>query len=271
MAYCRTFTDIPFSKQIFDELLKVREVRKTIASFAYGGTRISLVPSFETRYRLTDRLISENGSKQIVEIAAGLSPRGLSMSGNPLIRFVEVDLPEVMRRKRKIVDNILKRSKNGLRSNLRLESGNALNLSDLRNATKYFKDEPIAVISEGLLRYLNFKEQALLAKNIHALLSKFGGVWIVPIITRATSKNPLAIKRGSEIIGRDISKNMFENPKQARVFFAKLGFTIEQRSGMEVAGELVSPQRLGLLKEYVEKRIRPITTFVLRRRSGSFP
>lgn len=63
-------------------------------------------------------------------------------------------------------------------------SGNALNYDDFIKCEKYFNpDKELAVINEGLLRYLTFEEKKLVATNIYNYLKKYGGVWITCDVT----------------------------------------------------------------------------------------
>ena len=63
--------------------------------------------------------------------------------------------------------------------------------------------------------------------------------------------------------GIDVAKNYFENEDAARAFFEDLGFRIERHSFMEIADELVSPQRLHLSREQVEKEIGGLAVLVM--------
>lgn len=48
---------------------------------------------------------------------------------------------------------------------------------------KYFdEDREIAIINEGLLRYLTFEEKKIVATNVYNML-KYNGVWITCDVT----------------------------------------------------------------------------------------
>jgi O-methyltransferase involved in polyketide biosynthesis len=65
--------------------------------------------------------------------------------------------------------------------NLHLVTVDALDRSQLRSAAKGFRrDQPIAVVNEGLLLYLSATEMATVARDIRDLLIEFDGVWITP-------------------------------------------------------------------------------------------
>lgn len=269
VAYDRTFSDIPFSQELFDALLEVRGQERS-QLFDETQIRVALAPQFEARHKLLDRLIKESGIRQILELASGLTSRGLIFTEDSSVRFVETDLPLMIEEKRKIIELLTKRGVIPLRTNLFLESANALSFVELKNATRHFSDGPIAIVNEGLLRYLNFEEKAEVAQNVHTLLVSHGGVWITPdistvrIIDKEKDKAQSRVEKISKLTGRDISKNLFEGPDEAQTFFEHLGFSVERHRFMEVVDELVSPKRLNLTDEYVQEIIGTAVFFVMR-------
>ena len=267
IAYRRTFTDIPYSQAIFDEFERIRR--------AAGEPEIpdefkspQVTPQIEARYKLVSKLIKEKFPQQVLEIAAGLSPRGLETTGNPDIEYVEVDLPGIISQKRKIVDAIKPQT------NLHLEIGNALSLESLQTAVSYLdRAKPLVIVNEGLLRYLSFKEKAVVARNIHFLLSQFGGVWITPDITLANiikvenSVTQNQTEKAHALVGTNVENNSFESIEKAQEFFENLGFTVERHSFMEVIDELVSPKRLGQTQQEVGALLKDPCVFVMRIKS----
>jgi O-methyltransferase involved in polyketide biosynthesis len=271
-AYQRTLSDIPLSQEIFRELeeaikqtqyaaedSRVRELRHPGTGFIW-----------ESRFKIVNLLVKRQHVDQIFEIASGYSPRGISMAKDSSIEYVEIDLPGVIKEKRRIVEKLFTQSELPVEPNLHLEEGNALDIKDLLTATRFFEAKPIAVVNEGLLPYLNHEEKATLAKNVHQLLECFGGVWITPDISTQTQvalfkeriKNRAA--RIEHITGIDIMKNRFETEEAARSFFENLGFTVEQHSFIEIADELISPQQWKLSKERIEEIIGRLVAFVMR-------
>ena len=269
VAYGRTFTDIPYSQEFFDALLSVREQEKSDL-FDESQIRTSLAPQFEARHKLLDKLIIESGIKQVLELASGLTTRGVIMTANPEVQYIETDLPKMAIEKRKIIQFLVLKEIISSRSNLHIETANALELESLKHATRSFSKKPIAVVNEGLLRYLNFDEKAQVARNVHTLLHEFGGIWITPdismksVIAREGENADRRISKISTLTGRDVSKNLFENVDEAQGFFEKLGFSVERHSLVEIADQLISPARLELSKEQVDEVINPVVVFVMR-------
>ena len=69
----------------------VRQAEVAVASLGEGR------PShFEHRYRSIDRALAMVGHRNIVEIGAGLSFRGLAAAQSPGIHYLDTDLPELV-------------------------------------------------------------------------------------------------------------------------------------------------------------------------------
>ena len=250
-AYPRTFSDIPYSQEIFDELQR-----------HYGEIDDSLIVDrlaveLEARSKLIDRLLAETGASQVLEIAAGFSSRGLVFAAQPDTQYVELDLPDLAELKTQIVGNIAH-----IPENLHILGGTALRLSDFDEASQYFDTgKPVVVVNEGLLRYLTFDEKAQVASNIRGLLERFGGIWIsgdgaTKSFRDSQNKNVPSVNTTlMNTTKRNNVGNAFESQEHFREFFGNLGFTVEFHSYTEVQSELSSPQRLGLTSEEVSDKL----------------
>lgn len=76
--------------------------------------------------------------------------------------------------KQEIFNNIIEMPKN-----LHFVVGNSFDKNDLRKCLKYFDlSKPIAVINQGLMRYLDFDEKRLLTSNIYSIIKPNNGVWL---------------------------------------------------------------------------------------------
>ena len=150
-----------------------------VVNFALSLARIvsprapSLRHSLVQRHVMIDRLLEESGCAKILELAAGLSPRGARVSANPDIAYVEVDRSTLFERKRAL----LSRSGEGrvvlARANLHFVEGDLaeLALSSVAPAAP----GPLCVIAEGLCMYLDAAAFRRLATQVHELLEPRGG------------------------------------------------------------------------------------------------
>ncbi len=229
-AYCNTFTDTSFTNEVYDGLKKDKDSQ-------YLKDRISptiakkIAPHLEVRRKLTDRLIDKTGIKQILEIGSGLSTRGLKMTSDESVVYVEFGMPSVMAQKKKIIKSISEEEAVQPRKNLHLEEGSPLNLTDLIRATRHFdENKPILVINELLMQLLDWGVKEQYAKNIAILLKNFKGIWITPVAPfRSTDevsvvKDPWVLKM-LDIAGVKEPEKLFIDKADARRFFDELGFS----------------------------------------------
>lgn len=267
VSYLRTFSDIPLSQEFFDAL-NTHVQAQGEPDIATRASRDHLAPQLEARYKLVDKLILEAGTSQVVELASGVATHGINLtSSNPELNYVELDLPDVVKEKQAVIDEV------GvvIPSNLSIVEGNALNEDDIRSAIASFdRTEPLTVVNEGLMRYLTFDEKTVVAQTIYKLLSEYGGVWVTPDISlRQALAREDAVAIGhtqglKRTTGIDIDKNVFEDEQHAKGFFEGLGFSVERHSFLEVTDQLVSPERLGMSAEEVQKLNEPCVAFVMR-------
>jgi O-methyltransferase involved in polyketide biosynthesis len=269
VAYKRTFTDIAYAREIFDILQEISPMNEKQSEHA---RTTALVPFFEARYLLTDRELKRSGIKRVLELASGFSPRGLALTNeDPELLYLEVDLPEKMAMKRMVVEELGRR--HGIRwdkERLILETCNIACADELRILTMHphLTGAPVAVICEGLLRYISFEDKTTMGREIHALLKREGGVWITPDIE---FKDVIATTPGlneryewmAREMGMDVRPNIFDHEQHAVQFFRQLGFNVTKCLLSEVREQLVSPQRLGLSREDVERDLGRRCAFVL--------
>jgi O-methyltransferase involved in polyketide biosynthesis len=266
VAYRRSLSDIPYSFDILEELKSNGFLDKVDDSLL----RPDLAPQIEARYKIVDLYLKESGVKQILELASGLSPRGMAMSENQSVNYIEMDLPVMLNEKIKLIHRLKSKNKISDMPNLKFSPGNVLNMDDLLNATSSFdSSQKLAIINEGLMRYLTMDERVILARNIHELLTIFGGVWITPdislkrIFENENIRDATHTQKVSNMTGADITGNRFEDKQHARHFFEELGFSVEQHSWLEVIHSLSSPNIVGISNNEVISMNKLPTLFVM--------
>jgi O-methyltransferase involved in polyketide biosynthesis len=265
VAYQRTLSDIPYTKRIFNAAERI--------SASNGGPELPKAmykinaARMEARYKLISKLIMETGTTQILEIASGLSPRGISTVGPGGISYVETDLPGMIKLKRAILEGI----KKPLPKALHLTPADALSRTELKKAASIFApDRPITVVNEGLLLYLDRNQRIAVAGNVKHLLRTFGGEWITTDIylekvrRKRTEKDASYVKAVTQLSGVDINRNRYKDLNAAIRFFESLGLLVEVRKFTEVTGELKSPKKIGLSRKELEDRMSSGVAFVMR-------
>jgi len=266
VAYLRTMTDIPMAETMFRGLESQLEASGE-SSPAWKGDRDHLAPQLEARYKLVERLLRATGCNQVLELASGMATHGINTAqANPVIQYVELDLPGVTKQKRAV----LKAAGIGLPPNLKIINGDVLDPSDIKQATTSFdKSKNVAIMNEGLLRYLTFAQKKQVANNVRGVLEVFGGNWVTPDVSlqQAMAREDERAKGHTANIamttGIDLSKNVFRDEQHARDFFEGLGFTVDSHTFLEVTDELVSPVLLGMSDEEVIRLNEPCVAFVM--------
>ena len=260
VGYLRTFTDIPFTKEIAAK----SGAEKTFHELADESAKsmIRLAPMWEARYKVTNRILAEHRITQVLELAAGLSPRGLAMTENPDVVYVTTDLPQILEEEKEIAEAILAQL-NSERPNLHFQPANCFSMDSLLTAASAFKhDRPLAIITEGLFPYLTRGERKVLAGNIHELLEKYPGLWITSdvhtrqILQVRAQFDENAKKRLTRISSSTetaLDSNFFDDENDLKQFFGKAGFKMEEYSFVNVFDELSSVKILNLTQEEILK------------------
>ena len=123
-SYPRTFTDIPYEKEIYNWLNKNCKEEVTLNKM--------LAPELEARYKLTNIILNKLNISQVLELASGYTSRGLIYSKKGY-NYIEMDLENVSKNKIKILKSI----NNSIPDNLHIISGNALRKNNFDKCKKY--------------------------------------------------------------------------------------------------------------------------------------
>jgi O-methyltransferase involved in polyketide biosynthesis len=240
VAHLRSYSNIPYSKEI-DELYEAKSAFLEIAGKRADEFLFTAV-WMELRYQSLTNSIKDHGCDNIIEIAAGLSPRGLNYTrNNNAVRYVEIDLPEMIEGKRRMMQFYKEQIREGY---LRLCEVDIFSKSGLHSAAEHLEGS-ICVINEGLLDYLTMDEKSTLALNIHDLLSQRGGSWLTsdlfyPSMVHLNSAMREVMENMSKIIKRNLPGNFFESLASAEKFYRDLGFEIKRLNQRDLVKKLQS-------------------------------
>lgn len=258
-SYPRIFTDIPYEKEIYNWL----------SSNVHQDVKLTkeLAPEIEARYKLVSKLLDKTKITQVLELAAGYTSRGLNYSKKGYT-YIEMDLEKVSNNKKRALSSL----KTEIPKNLKLLAGNVLKEADVLKCEEHFiEDEPVAVINEGLLRYLTFAEKAEVAKNIHKVLEKHGGVWITSDVTPKkfiTSQNA-ALKAFNKNLNTITSRNnlddRFDDIEHVKRFYNELGFeVVEVHKFNEVKDDLYSINELNIYNDKIEETLERAIVVIMK-------
>lgn len=243
-AYPRRYTNILYEKEINEWI--DRNCKNDIV------LNKELAPEMEARTKLIDKILDKSKIKQVLELACGYSSRGLRYS-NKGYNYVEMDLEGIISEKKKIIKGISLEN-----TSLNLVSGNVLRREDFNKVGSNFFNNEVAVINEGLLRYLTFDEKRIVAENIYNVLKKHGGIWITSDVT---PKNFIEIqddavpdfnKNLDNITSRNNLNYRFRDINHVKDFFGEIGFeVIEVHPFSEISDELSSINEYGIISKSI--------------------
>lgn len=251
LAYFRTFTDIPYAEEIAIEVNAANAFNSDVPVEDKARRVIQvLAPRFEQRFKSVTNLIRLRGTKQILELAAGLSPRGSLLTDDPVVEYIETDLQAEIEKKKQVVASVLLKA-NNQRSNLKFAPVDVFSDYIHLAAAAAQLTGPITVVIEGLLSSPNIdlEQKRQVTQNIHHLLASTGGVWITPDFPTGEEREQSYGDAGADISFQSASKHSFKSEDEINTFFAEAGFSIENFYQKELAGEITSIQRLQLNPE----------------------
>jgi O-methyltransferase involved in polyketide biosynthesis len=252
------YSDIPWAKEML-RFLRARGLTPEGGPWSERAAQ-NYAAFFEARFKSVNRILEDHGATQVLELAAGLSPRGMDFAQRGVV-YVEADLAESSEFKREVVTAVC----GEIPQNLHLCAASVIDNAQFRACCAVFEDGPVTVATEGLLRYLTFDEKKHLCANVRELLRRNGGFWVTTDIHLrhwAHGHRRLANRqRETEQLGRDLDPNYFDDLDHAQSFFEECGFAVDSRPLLEGIRERVITLSMApddLLIELNERR-----TFVL--------
>jgi O-methyltransferase involved in polyketide biosynthesis len=259
-AYMRQFSDIPFATDVAQHLRAEQAFEQLLANDRLRPQDLLwYAPIFEVRYKSIGEAIRKSGATQVLELASGLSLRGLAMTRDPAITYVESDLEEVTEIKRSLVAELRRKYDLPSHGNHHLVTANALDREALHLAVEPFRrDRPIAVVHEGLLQYLSRDEMEAVALNIRELLAEFGGVWITPDFSLKEDVANVSEqqRRFRAIVTRVTDRGMYDNAfasgEQLFAFLESLGLDARVLNQVDESPTVTSLEALQLPRRILD-------------------
>jgi O-methyltransferase involved in polyketide biosynthesis len=265
VAYFKQFSDIPFAREVAVRLGAESAFHGLLVDNDLTGEDFRVyAPIFEARYKSIASRIRQSGFRQVLELASGFSLRGLAMTRDPELLYVESDLPDLTAEKSRLVDDLRRDLDLPTHGNLYLSPANALDLDQLQAAARPFDPkQPLVIVHEGLLQYFSAAERDTLAHNIRALLRAFPtGVWITPDFGLKDDGQNLTEKRRrfrqavSGATERQMYQASFASREEMDLFFTRCGFAARELRQLDEVPHLGSPAAVGLSAAVLD-RLRP--------------
>ncbi|SNS75808.1 class I SAM-dependent methyltransferase [Pseudomonas segetis] len=148
--------------------------------------------------------IENHGVRQVVEIACGLSPRGRRFTQRyPQLRYMEADLPDMAERKRQLL------ARNGwLGDRHQVTAVDVFAQHGVNSLASAFaqldRDEPVLVITEGLVNYFPRKQIELFWTRLAGELSAFSAASYITDLYPELQAHPRyqQIRWGVDLVGK---------------------------------------------------------------------
>jgi O-methyltransferase involved in polyketide biosynthesis len=182
----------------------------------FTGVRGPLPVALLHRHTFIDALLRAAGARRVLELAAGLSRRGVTFSSDPEVEYVEVDRPEVVAVKRRLLERTDEGRAALGRPNFRLTEADVLTTP--LGALAPPDGRELFVIAEGLLMYLEADAQRALARTIAARLADGGGTFVFDFVPPREQPAPGRVGRSLGWAMKRMTRGQgFANDERTRV------------------------------------------------------
>lgn len=215
----------------------------------------TMVEYLAQRHLLIEAALEDLSPDRIVELGAGLSRRGVTWAVDKKVRYLEVDLPHMVRAKQAAIDTHLPpRLRADVRARLELASCDVLS-EELPHwlAARLAESTRPVVVAEGLVGYFAPNERDRLASGIAAALRAVGGgAFVCDLRSTEGGKAIARARRGLELGIKLITRGRgsradFLSEDDVRAFFRRAGFTSAEPMDRRRVGRVAhtpSPARI---------------------------
>lgn len=179
---------------VTDDAKRVFDTVNGALAIARPFTRAPSLPhSLAARHRVIDELVLASGAKHVIELAAGLSRRGVTMTEDPTMQYVEIDLPHVVSAKRRILERTERGRAALARRGFTIQEGDVATI----DLGAVFPDvrERVFVVAEGLLMYLDESAQKSLFSAVSRRLAANGGCFAFDLVPQSEQAKPGLVGR----------------------------------------------------------------------------
>ena len=194
----------------------------------------------ESRFQTMNRLIEQMEDRRIVDLPCGYTSRGIRMSRQGR-NYFGFDLPAVIDAMIPAVERIIGKS-----DSVGYHAVDATNYESM--AAPLTGDGRLLVTTEGLLMYFVQSELEAVFANIHRLLQKYGGSWVITdrayflhdreIVAAALDNDPQLTAMYAAVTNRAAATtadvkfydSVFFDPDDAKVraFIGRMGFELNE-------------------------------------------
>ena len=227
-------TSIPYAKQTAELIEYPKKLEPDFDNTDLNFWRRTF--HFESRYWSIDQLLEDLPIKNILELSAGFSFRGLDITHRKEVYYIDTDLPDIIARKKELI-SVIHTGDSDIKGELELLPLNALDEKNFDEIMSHFPPGEIVVVNEGLLIYLDTVEKEKLCGIIRKLLKEKGGYWITADIYLKLANHNIDLVVNDQtkkfLEDHNIENNKFESFEVAAEFFKKMGFVIDKEADID--------------------------------------
>ncbi len=228
------------------------------------------VSLLEGRYLSTNDAIRKFGDCSILELAAGLSPRGLEY-GKGDFQYVETDGPHVIGLKERVVRDIRKAKGEEMGRNHRFEILDAREKTHFERVGQLFQEmgntKPIVIVNEGLFGYYPIPVRAGMRDNIKFFLETYSpnGAWITSDFSMPIKENPI-IQWIKNVIKRRTKGDFtyFKDSQAVSNFLDEGGLRGEQLPNEHLIDKLTCTETLGISRGLLKEVAKSYRAYITR-------
>jgi O-methyltransferase involved in polyketide biosynthesis len=232
-------TGLPYARAAAELLWGVEAVEDSAREIANDAAMTLRRRHFELRAHSLDAALDglvDGSDLRVLEIAAGLSFRGVARAERRGVVYVDSDLPGIIATKAALLQRLHPEPFAGT---LKLRALDALDRTAFAEAVAELPAGAVAIVQEGLLMYLDDAEKARLAANVRASLLERGGRWIVgDVYVRGGSM--FREERTKKFLEEHrVDERKFADWASARAFFEGAGFTVSRTMAASASSDRV--------------------------------
>jgi O-methyltransferase involved in polyketide biosynthesis len=254
-------TSIPFAKEAA-ALLEEHDLAtlpENLNEHFYYWMRVF---HFEARYTSINDLLRDIQPKNILELSSGYSFRGLDYCINHDVHYIDTDLPEVVDLKTNLQRKLIGDDAT-FKGKLETTALNALDEEGFDKIVARFDRNPLTIVNEGLLMYLNTDEKKKLCRIIHKHILQKGGYWITADIYMKSPESKVTNLRMSKeeksfFANHNIDENKFDSEAAAEEFFKSEGFKIDKVANVDAPSLSAFSKLLQFVPEEVKRENKPM-------------
>ncbi|MGA9048520.1 MAG: class I SAM-dependent methyltransferase [Dehalococcoidia bacterium] len=272
VAFMRArYTDMPYAGEIYSLVRQMTQphfFKKTPSFFPslarFAPRTMGRIAYLEGRYlSLNEALNTLDDSYTVIEIASGLSARGLERISKPSV-FIETDLPDMLATKQKVIQKILTEKNAAPSLNHHFYALNALDPNAWDDLGRRFfngNKGNIVVIHEGLAQYLAAEEKVKLRDNIAGFFDRYAakGLWITTdFFPREKIRKTWLLKLIDSRIEKKTGRkyHQFATLEEIRKFMEQGGFQASLRDCSFIFDRLTCVRKVRLNKASIREVLR---------------